>query len=164
MATRCSVWQSGDSNPAVTHASEGTAWHVWRIAAGTWLGLLNSKALDYNVITGDSTNPNPPNLAPTWPTSDTLWLAVCGNDGNTAITAGPGGSWTNFQNDRWANSNGVGIASARLNSTVASVDPAAFTMTTEQWCAFTIGIRPYDPSFYIPFEPSSRATRARLRQ
>ena len=130
--------QNGDNlSPAITHASEGTAHQVY------WLDgtAAISGTPDSAVATGDSTNPNPPSLTPAWGSADTLWLAVAADDGNTAITAGPA-SYTNFQNDRWANTNGVGIASARRNNTTATEDPGTFTMTTEQWGAGTIAINP----------------------
>jgi hypothetical protein len=168
---RYRVWQAGDSTTvSITHASEGTAHQVYRITAGTW---DSGTPPTLSATSGDSSNPDPPNHSPAWGAADNLWIGFAANDGNTAITAGSGGSWTDFQNDRWANANGVGIASDRLKSNAASVNPAAFTMATEQWGAATLAVKPAAnppdmapmwqptfPPFFLPvkFNPGGSAT------
>lgn len=132
-----------DLTPTLTHANEGTAWQVYRIT--NWFGTEDTGSVDALAIDALGTNPNPPDLDPAgWGTEDTLWIAVCGNDGDIACTAGPTtpGTWTNFQNNRWAQANGCGVASARSNNASGSVDPDAFTMANEQHGAGTIAIRP----------------------
>ncbi len=123
---------------SITHASEGTAHQVYVIdGTGALEGLPEGAA-----ATGDSTNPDPPNLAPSWGgRTNTLWIVFACNDGNTAITAAPT-NYTNFQNDRWANTNGVGIATGRRTTNGSSENPGVFTMATEQWGAVTVGFNP----------------------
>jgi hypothetical protein len=137
------VWASGDTNPQITHASEGTAHQVYRIRGGTWRGTP-----EVQQITGDSTNPNPPNNAPSWGDARAaLWISAGANDGNVAITAGSAspGSWSNFRNDRWANTGGVGVATSRSTQSVSSLNPDVLTMNTEQWAAATFAIQGCPP-------------------
>jgi len=93
-------------------------------------------------VTGSSTNPDPPSVTPAGGSKDYLFIAIAGNDGNVAITAGPG-SYTDFRNDRWANANGTGVAAAERQLTTGSAEnPGVFTMATEQWCTDTLIIYP----------------------
>ncbi len=137
---RYRIWQSGDSTTvSITHATESTAWEVIRIAAGTFDAGTAPYATG---TTGDSTDPNPPNGNPGgWDVEKTLWIAEAANDGNVAITGGPS-DYSFFRNDRVAASTGSGIAVAVKESEAASEDPGVFTMTTEQWGAATIAVRP----------------------
>lgn len=138
LSIRYRVWQAGDADPAITHASEGTAWQVYRFLVNTFTSPPEAAS-----NSGDSTNPDPPNLDPSgWGIENTYWLAVAANDGNVAITAGPTNYTASFQNDRWANSNGVGIASGRRANAVSAENPGTFTMATEQWGAATVAVRP----------------------
>jgi hypothetical protein len=122
-----------------TSASEACAWHFYNIS--TWFGTIANGCEAGTPAAAGSTNPNPPSLTPSWGALDTMWLAGAGNDGNVAITAGPA-SYTNFVNTRWANTSGCGIATARRELNTATEDPGTFTMSTEQWVAHTIAIRP----------------------
>ncbi len=101
-----------------------------------------------------SANPNPPTFNPAgWDIEDTLWIAYACNDGDVAITAAPStpSPFSNFGNTRWAAAEGAGIATATLASASASVDPGVFTMTSEQWLAGTMAIRPapYEPRYGV---------------
>ena len=138
---RYRIWQAGDSTTvSITHANESTGWEVVRIADGSFDAATAPAAA--TTAPGASTNPDPPNLDPAgWATEKTLWLALAGNDGNVAITAGPSGYFY-FRNDRVAAASGAGIAVAWLESEAASEDPGVFTMGSEQWAAGTIAIRP----------------------
>jgi hypothetical protein len=138
---RYRIWQAGDSTTvAITHANESTAWEVVRIAKGTFDSATAPAAA--TTAPGASTNPDPPSLDPAgWATEKTLWIALAGNDGNEAITAGPSGYFY-FRNDRVAAATGAGIAVAWIESEAGSEDPGVFTMASEQWAAGTIAIRP----------------------
>lgn len=120
---------------AITHASESTAWHTVRIAADSWSGVPESQSSN-----GNSTNPDPPSLSPSWGLERTLWIVVAGNDGDVAITAGPSGYFLQ-NNVRVAASTGSGSAFAVKESAVATEDPGTFTMSSEQWGAGTIAVR-----------------------
>lgn len=95
-------------------------------------------------VQGSSTGPNPGALNPAgWDVEDTLWFAVCGNDGNVSVSGYPSDFPDNQTNVRAAATGGAGIGFATLESAVASVDPAAFTLSaSEQWAATTLGVRP----------------------
>jgi len=138
---RYRIWQAGDSTTvSITHANESTAWEVVRIAKDSFESATAPAAV--TTAPGASTNPDPPNLDPAgWATEKTLWIALAGNDGNVAITAGPSGYFY-FRNDRVAAATGAGIAVAWIESEAASENPGVFTMASENWGAGTIAIRP----------------------
>jgi hypothetical protein len=141
---RCSVFArvadgtEGATVTITTSASEACAWHFYNISS--WFGAAAGCEVGTPAAAG-STNPDPPSLTPSWGAADTLWLAGAGNDGNVAVTAGPA-SYTNFVNTRWANTAGCGVSSARRELNTATENPGVFTMTTEQWVAHTVAIRP----------------------
>jgi hypothetical protein len=112
--------------------SQEAAWYCWRIS-----GHDTTTTLEYANNASTSTNPDPPNLTPSWGSKDTLWL-TCACIDNLAITAGPT-SWTNFK----AESNGdANIGTARLESTNTSENPGTFTSSSDDWITVTIGIQP----------------------
>lgn len=97
-------------------------------------------------VTGTSTAPDPGSLNPAnWDVEDTLWLAICGNDGNVSVSGYPT-NYTNGLNTRAANSAGAGIGVARRELSAASEDPGAFTLSaSDGWVAVTAAIRPAAP-------------------
>jgi len=139
LETRWRVVASGDPTSIdITHASEGTAHQAYRISAGTF--RLAPPGVS-SVQTGTNNRPDPPSapssLGPFW---DYLWIAIQGNDGDVSCSSGPT-NYTNFRNDRWANADGSGVASARRELTASSEDADAFTLAgAEDWASWTIGI------------------------
>jgi hypothetical protein len=122
---------------SITHNTEGTAHTTYLIEAGTFdpaeapvVGTIASAA---------ASSPNPPNCNP-GTAKDYLFIACCSVDGNVAVTGAPT-NYTNLRNDRWANSNGGGVASARRELNASSDDPGTFT-ATGNWQAQTIAIHP----------------------
>lgn len=91
-----------------------------------------------SAVTGNSTNPDPPSLTPGW-TDKTLWLAFAVSDVSAAPTAGPAG-YSNFTVTSGTSAAFVAIATNA--NQVATEDPGAFTMATEQWAAWTIAVKP----------------------
>ncbi len=94
--------------------------------------------------TGTSTSPDPPSLNPAgWGTEDTAWMAVCGWDANPHLTSYPTNYTVAQQSSEWNNAtDGCGIAAAvRTDSQLASEDPGAFTIGSEDWIAITLAIR-----------------------
>jgi hypothetical protein len=123
---------------ATSSASEGGGWQVCRISGAH---PTENPALSVGVNAATA-NPNPDSLnPPNWDIEQTLWIAWCFNDGNVAVTAGPA-NYTNFANDRWANTAGAGSSIATRKNGVASEDPGTFTMAAEDSRAYTIAIRP----------------------
>lgn len=90
--------------------------------------------------TGDSTIPDPPNLDPTWTSTDTLVLAVVACDnGNISVSAYPYASNNVSQNTGTANGALVGVCST--TSTGGAINPGTFTISSgEQWVAANIAI------------------------
>jgi len=94
-------------------------------------------------VAGNSANPNPPLLTPTWGSRATLWLAGAHYFiGTYDVNAYPA-NYTDGRNDKTNNAGGAGVGSARRENTTAAEDPGAFTLsTTDTWVASTIGIAP----------------------
>lgn len=134
------IWQTGDSYfVSLSHANESSGFVAFVIEKDTFASGTAPQLAETN---GSSTNPDPPSLNPSsWDVENTLWLALAGNDGNQAITAAPSGFY-GLVNGRVAASTGAGCAGAWLGEATAAKDPAAFTMSTEQWYAGTVGVRP----------------------
>jgi hypothetical protein len=141
---RASGGESG-SFTVTSSASEGGGFRVLCVR-----NAHPSTAPEIASTTGNSTNPNPPSLNPTnWDTPEnTLWIAAAGNDlGTVAITAAPTG-YHGLTNTRWNNASGAGVATAWTQTSAASEDPGTFTMATEQWVAWTVGVRPATSAVY----------------
>ncbi len=142
VAGRYRVWQSGDSNPAITHATEATAWVVYRIKLGSFRNTSLADDVRYAGANGSTANPDPPiSVSTTNEQIGRLFIAVAGNDGNVAITAGPSG-FSGFINTRVAASTGCGIATAYQWEVVVSTtkNPGVFTMASTDWATFTIWV------------------------
>ncbi len=92
--------------------------------------------------TGNSANPAPAPLTPTWGAADTLWLAVEGSGFNT-VTTYPAG----FVNGLVAGINGdAATGSAELQANTATESPGTFTIGgLGAWVAATVGIQPAGP-------------------
>jgi len=126
----------------VSPAAEEAAAQVYRIT--NWHGTTPPEISIS--ATGIDTAPNPAPLNPAgWDVTDTLWLAVAGQDrgDQSGPTAYPD-SYTDGIST--LSSDGTGscrIYSARRLLAAASEDPGAFTIpVSEQWVALTIAVRP----------------------
>jgi len=126
----------------VTSAAEQAAAQVYRIT--NWHGVTPPEIC--TAATGTSTRPNALSLDPTeWDTSDTLWLAVAGQDrGDQAgTTAYPAGYTDGIGTVSSPTISSCRTLSARRTLAVASENPGAFTVpVSEEWIAFTIAVRP----------------------
>jgi hypothetical protein len=123
---------------SVSIASGGVAtWLAFRVT-----GAHASAASEAGVATfsNASTAPDPPNLAPSWGTEKTLWIAVeGGSSGGTFTTAFP---LPNF-NERSNDASGGRVSAASIRDEVSSKDPGAFTLDSSvRWIANTIAVRP----------------------
>ncbi len=112
----------------------------WRINAG---GVPRGAT-----ATGDSANPNPPNLAPGWAASDVLWLAISGARGSSfsVFPSGYGSTRTVTASGNYM------IGSGEKSANAASEDPGTFTMSSGKWAAATIGVPPPSPGFFPFFQ------------
>ena len=66
----------------------------------------NSTAPEISAVSGDDTNPDPPNLAPSWGAADTLWLAFYGQDGSGTVDDFPDNYSSGLTAARHANNQG----------------------------------------------------------
>ena len=104
--------------------------------------------VEASTASGDASNADPPNLSPSWGTTD-LWFAVAGHAASStaAFTAPPSG-YSGFVNTG-ASSGGaaVSVASAYRNNSASSEDPGNFTAggSNRWWAAATVAIRPVPP-------------------
>lgn len=131
------VFDGSGDNLTITTTSEGTCYTVYRITGHN--GQVNISSPQVSA----GTTPNPANLDPAdWGTEDTLWISACAWDGNVAHSAYPTNYASNQLTNRWANSNGCGVASATRNLNAGSEDPGTFTIGSDEWWALTIAIRP----------------------
>jgi penicillin-binding protein-related factor A (putative recombinase) len=139
-------WKIADGSDTLTvnHASEGTAYVVYRITGAD----AATAPAEGTIATGSSANPNPPSLNPAgWDVEDTLWIAAYGWDNNRTNSSYPANYTDNQQTSGWSNANGSGIAAATRNNASASEDPGTGTIsTTDGWAAQTYAIRPAPPA------------------
>ena len=125
-----------------TSASEQAAAQVYRIT--DWHGTTPPE-ISTAATNAGSTAPDPASLNPAgWGTANTLWLAVAGQDrGNAGETIYYPASYTNGTSTQSSGDNGCcRTLSARRALAAALENPGAFTITSEQWVAFTIAVRP----------------------
>lgn len=130
-------WAAGGETGTVTltTTSERQTWSMRCIR-----GAHSTSAPEGAAVSGNSTDPDPPSLTPSWGAEDTLWLAVVEIDDVTVPTAAPT-NYGNFETIAGATSSASqALATRALNA--ATENPGVFTMTTEQWRAQTIAIRP----------------------
>lgn len=93
--------------------------------------------------TGNSSNPNPPSLSPSWGAEDTLWIAMEANVADRAVSVWP----TDFNDNqlRVASSTGTNVTLAYSERSVnaSSQDPSAMTIAApENWGSQTVAVRP----------------------
>ncbi len=122
-----------------TSASQRSAHVSFRVS-----GALDATPTVSTVATGDSTAPDPNNIAPGVGSEDFLWLAtmLCELGTNTTLISAP----TNYSNfitaQASSGSGGCSVAVASRQLTAESEDPGAFDIDSDQWAAYGIGIRP----------------------
>ena len=128
----------GATITVTTSAIQMTAHTTYRIT--DYAGIPEVGAF----VDGNSANPDPPNLVPSWGTLNTLWFALEGNGGDRTVNAYPA-NYTNGRNDVAADALGCGIGSARRGLRAANENPGAFTLSAGiPWGANTIAIAPAD--------------------
>lgn len=128
--------EGGTSVDVVTSAGIRSSHHVYRIQAGTYSG--SPEISTSQNPGGVDVNPNPPNLAPSWGSANTLWIIPAAIAGNPTVSVYPGtdGVRTNGHSTNT-------MLSCRSNAAGASLDPGNYTISAAFfWIAATIGIRP----------------------
>lgn len=103
---------------------------------------------------GDTSPGDPPNLAPSWGSEETLWIAFVGLDTADEPTGAPSG-YANLATDSAGGSTGTGYGIAYKVATSSSDNPGAFTGGSSEWCAATIAVRPDSGGGGTPAPPPS---------
>lgn len=113
-------------------------------STGVCYVLRNGDLVEGTSGTGTGTNPDPPNLAPSWGSNDTLWLtALHANGGLAGIGAYP----TNYdERQSRINTTATTAAGAGRYLTGSSEDPPTWTISSVPYIVGTIGVRPGTPS------------------
>ena len=128
----------------VTAANARSAHTSYRIAG--WNGTTAPEAA---TSTGADATPDPPSLATSWGTADTLWLVGLGISVETAspsISAFPG-AYTDEFSALFGGGGNCRAGSARRQRRTATENPSAGVLSSaDDWVAATVAIRPYDAS------------------
>ena len=128
----------GSTISVTTDSTEATRSVTYRITgySGTPEGA------GFSPPTSGNNSPNPPSLAPSWGASDTLWIAVCANDGSPTVTGIPT-NYTDGLHSQSTNSGHCSVGTARREALTGTEDPGTFTISaSEQWRAATVAIQP----------------------
>lgn len=128
--------EGGTTVDVVTSAGIRSSHQVYRIQSGTFSGT--PQITTSQNPGGVDTAPNPPNLAPSWGSANTLWIIPAAIAGNPTASVYPGtdGVRTNGHSTNT-------MLSCRNATAGASLDPGTFTISSAFfWIAATIGIRP----------------------
>lgn len=145
IAYRIATGSEGATTTLVTSANTRSATIAYRIS-----GADPATAPQVGTTaTGSSTTPDPPSLTPSGGPKDFLWIAALSRGGEEAdddtwATTAPTG-FTNLLQKACgtAGTNLAGIvATAQLQETAATKDPATFTIATGAWRAQTIAVHP----------------------
>ncbi len=129
--------------------SEQGAWRVFRITG--WEGTLGTTtetgtttdgAASGLFAIGTSATANPTTLTPHWGADDTLWIAMCAVDTSRTITTFPANCPDLNTSDVSGGAGGATLAVAMSNLNAIFFDPNAFAITSDDWVAFTVAVRP----------------------
>ncbi len=131
----------GISDTFKTTAGDRSAHTSYRISAGTYQGIPKAGI----VVTGNSSNPDPPEYVQPWGAYKTLWIAASHSEGVSSGTAPL--NYTDLLVGYTGNTgvNHARMMTAQINLTTPSEDPEPFSISTSvNWAANTIGIQGAD--------------------
>lgn len=149
--------EDGTTVDVVTSTTEQGDALVIRIAAFTWQQDLTARGLEVGTAaSATSTLPDPPNNAPTWATTNTLWFAMIGHDATSGLQDTASNTFSFPRDSRSSAAAGnCGLCLFGVNSSVASLNPGVCLISaSEDWVAQTVAIRPGPPAF-APVDKSS---------
>lgn len=146
--------EGGTTVDFVTSATERAAAQVHRFKRGTWYGdSSNSFAQSIKIgtaATGTSTTPDPPTVSPPWGKLNALVIAVEANDDGTVTdSAYPSNYYDRTNTVSDANAAGVSLTTAIRSQMTTSENPGTFTITSQEWVAQTVAIRPAQPAAIV---------------
>jgi len=145
--TKIAEGGGADALRIISEAVEQSSWVSFRVSA-------DAACIQAATASGNSTNSNPPSLALSVgsPTPEVLWIAARVGDSTVVPSAAPT-DFANLTTETAPGTSSVSTSIADRALAAATLDPDAFTVATEQWGAFTIGL--YDDSSNAP---SARVT------
>lgn len=136
----------GDEGASITVDTDGagvtSAHTTYRLTGHD----ANNPVQSTEAVQFSGTQPDPPNLAPSWGAADTLWIVAAGwINGTITVNAYPS-NYTNGRTDA-GNSTGVAIGSARRELNASSDNPGQFTLssTATVGAVITLAIQPAPP-------------------
>lgn len=112
--------------------------HVFRIQAGTW-----SSTPQANNATGNSVNPDPPNVTAAWGAYDNLWLALAGIElGNNTVSVYPLAVGQTITANTTGSAANNSLASCRETNALATLNPGTYTLgSSGRWVAMTVVVK-----------------------
>ncbi len=118
-----------------------------RISAASWHGTTPPEIS--TGVTGTSASPNPDSVTASWGSATNLFIAVMDYDdsaGSNAISAYPANYGSNNINSPVVSGGSAGRGGIATRELLASSDdPGSFTITSDEWWAGTIVVKPVAP-------------------
>ena len=130
----------GTATVTTSSATDAAGAQVYRLQTGTYDPDIAT--WEHATAVAETTNADPPNLAPTHGSQDYLWIVVASHDNQEQTTVAPTNYTTLTNSDGDGAANDVGLATARRTLTASSENPGTFTSADEKWIAATIAIPP----------------------
>jgi hypothetical protein len=106
-----------------------------------WFGDITNGVEVGGVTTGSGTSADPASFGPSWGLNDNMWLAFLSHDSGSIIVTGFPANFGDSRHDVAGGATGAGLATASLDSAVATLDAGPFTLGSEQWATGVIAIR-----------------------
>lgn len=133
----------GASITVTTTVNRRSAWQVWRLSRGNFIASAAPEV--GTVATGNSANPDPPTVAPSWGGSvPTLFIVSAAI--KESVTPPSVSSWPTNYADNQTQVTGAGtnhaLHAASRQASTSSENPGTFTLSgSERWAAQTIAVR-----------------------
>lgn len=133
--------EGGTTITFTTGAGVTTVLICWIVQAGTWQG--SPQQAGYNGDTGMTADP--PSLTPAWGAANNLWIAAYGGRQNASVSSWPLPDNQTTITTGSAGTGGRSMSACSTVSSVASLDPTAFSLVGAEngnKIAITTAIRP----------------------
>lgn len=127
------IAEGGDALTVTTDASEQSSHISYRIGGASTVSGTSAN--------GSSSNSDPPLHTPAGGSKKYLWIATRAGDSTVLPTVAPA-DFIDLITQAATGTAGASIASAVRELEAASLNPGAFTSTSEQWVCFTIAVEP----------------------
>lgn len=161
IAARVLDGTTGDNILSVSGTTQDYAVALLRFPSGSH-GCTNDNLandLVYGSAQGSSGNADPPNVSAGY-SADRVWIAACVVDSSSSSVSAVPTNYTSRENVTSATSSSSVIVCAATRDVTASSseDPGAFTNTSRNWIAYTIGVPPTGWSTFADGTSSSTGT------